>query len=469
MKPPTLFRASLFCLVALALCAGGCEKAEPVLDAVKQALDRETIVAEPPATPEMEDIPPPPEPVAMEPVVNKEARVAILGYHDFTEGDSSNTMVLNIEDFRDQMQAIEDADLPVIGMREFLDWKQGKDDIPERCVMITIDDGWQATHTLAMEVLREFDYPFTVFLYEKYVGVGGRSMTREQIRELAAGGATIASHSVSHDNLSSRRGRSDEAYHAWLKTELEDSHRFLEEQFGDTGAVVKVFAYPYGIYNDKVIEMAREFGYEACFTVDARKTEWDTDDMQIGRYVVHGTTLANFEPALNFGGGNTTSSGRKLMSETTREDGVKEPPRVTVDPPAGSLVGNRLPLIEVDLSRLEDVAPGSISMRITGFGKVPHHYDPATGLVTYQIPQRLRLETCGVQVSFRHAGNDDTEVIAWDFDIDRLADYLSSDVTEPGANETLDRPGLEGETPAKTSGSGSGNASDPGPTASPSP
>lgn len=428
-------------LPLLCLFLGGCEKAAPVLDVVKEALDRETGASE--AEMQEADIPPPPEPVAMEPVINKEARVSILGYHDFTDGTSSNDMVLNIDDFRSQMQAIRDSELPVISMRQFLDWKQGKKDIPAECVMITIDDGWKATHTLALGVLREFGYPFTVFLYKNYIGVGGRSMTHDEIREIAANGGTISSHSVSHRNMSRRGGKSAEAYTEWLREELEESHRFLVENFGDTGMVIKTFAFPYGIYNDQVLDLAKEFGYEACFTVNGKKTDWETDDMQIGRYVVHGTTLANFDPALSFGGGNLTTSGRKLMTESKTEEGETEAPLVSVKPPASSLIGNRLPLIEVNLSKLEGVQPDSISMRVTGFGKVPHTYDPATGLVTYQIPQRLRQEHCAVQLGFRHAGNSEPEIIGWEFKVDLLADYLSSDVTDPGSNETMVKPTVE--------------------------
>lgn len=424
-------------ILALVLLVASCEQAAPVLETFKEALDREPVVEEEVVETPMEAIPPPPEPVAMEPIVNKDARVSILGYHDFTEGESRNDMILNIEDFRLQMQAIKDAELPVISMRQFLDWKQGKAEIPEQCVLITIDDGWKATHNLALEVFKEFGYPFTVFLYQNYVGVGGRSMTHREIRELAANGGTISSHSISHQNMSRRGGRSAEAYDAWLLEELEESHRFLEENFGDTGAVIKAFAYPYGIYSDRVIELAKEIGYEACFTVNGKKTVWEADDMEIGRYVVHGTTLANFEPAISFGGGKVTSSGRKLMSATKTEEGETEAPLVTVRPPDGSAIGNRLPLIEVDLSKLSAVDPESITMRIAGFGKVRHEYNPSTSRVSYQIPQRLRLETCGVQVSFKHSGKEDHETIGWGFRVQRLADYLSSDATIPGNNEPL--------------------------------
>ena len=438
MKLPILSLLTL----AVALNAGffltSCEKVKPYLETVKSALDRETdeeaAAREPLAG---ADIPPPPAPVKMEPVINKEARVSVLGYHDFTEGSSTNDMILNINDFRNQLQAIKDAKLPVISMRQFLDWKQAKADIPAESVLLTIDDGWKATHTLAMAVLKEFGYPYTVFLYKNYVGVGGRSLTHNEIRELAANGATLSSHSISHQNMSRRGGRSEADYDAWLRQELEESYHFLEQTFGDTGAVVKTFAFPYGIYSDRALELAKSFGYEACFTVNGKKTSWDVEDMEVGRYVVHGTTLANFDPALDFGGGSVTSAGRKLLAESRTETGEEQAPLVTVRPPANSVVGNRLPLIEIDLSKLTGVDPASLVLRVTGFGKVPHQFDTATGLLTYQVPQRLRLDTCGVQLTFRHAGSKDNEVIGWTFQIKQIVDYLSSDATAPGKNDPL--------------------------------
>lgn len=408
-----------------------------VVDRVDRALNRETEAErtvreeaeranEPP-----EEIPPPPEPVKMEPAINKEARVAVLGYHDFTEGRSSNDMIMNIDDFREQMEAVKDSGLPVISMREFLDWKAEKADIPPRCVMITIDDGWKATHTLALDVLRSCGFPFTVFLYKDYVGTGGRSLTHEEIRELAAAGATIGSHSVSHKNMSRRAGRSEEEYDAWLREELEESYRFLEENFADTGALEKVFAYPFGIYNDRVLELAEEAGYEAGFTVDRRKTNWEDDPLELGRYVVHGTTLANFDMALDFGGGPVTASGLKLIAESENAPGQEDDrPRVILSPEKDAVIAERLPLIRVDLSALDGVEGESISMRVSGFGQVRHHWDPASGTVSYRVPQKLRSQLCSVQVSFRHAGNPDPEQIGWSFGIDHFASYIEGTVAE---------------------------------------
>lgn len=415
-------------LFLAAVLLASCDKAAPLVEKVREVLDREPHLAETVAdTAPAGPIPPPPEPVKMEPLVNKDARVSVLCYHDFTEGISGNNMIINIDHFRRQMQAIRDAELPVISMRQFLDWKAGKGDVPPRSILITIDDGWKATHTLALGVLKEFGYPFTVFLYKNYINVGGRSLTHEEVRELAANGGTLSSHSVSHISLSKRGGRSESAYRDWLRHEVVESIRYLEETYGDTGAVVRAFAYPFGIYNDLALEMAQEAGYEACFTVNGKKTTWDDPDLEIGRYVVHGPTQANFEPALDFGGGAAAPAGAKLLTETTAESGDARLPLVAVRPEANSLVGDRLPLVEIDLSKLEGVDPASFVMRVSGFARVVPRYDSASGIVSYRIPQPLRKESCSVQLSFRHAGSKDPETVAWTFRIDHAARYLPAE------------------------------------------
>ncbi|MDF1816025.1 MAG: polysaccharide deacetylase family protein, partial [Verrucomicrobiales bacterium] len=419
----------LILLTAFSL--SSCDKVDPFVEKAKRVLGRDKAPKQVVGLPEEEklsNVPPPPEPVKMEPVINKKAKVSILGYHDFTESRRPTQMIINIRDFRDQMQAIKDAELPVISMRQFLDWKQAKKDIPPQSIMITIDDGWKDTHTLAMPILQEFGFPFTAFLYQKYVGVGGRSMTHEEIRDLIEAGGTICSHSVSHRNMAKPPGRSTEEKVAWLKAELEDSHNFLLQHFSE--GVIKTFAYPYGIYNDQVTQMAKDFGYEACFTVSPGKAGWETEDMAINRYVIHGNSSGNFDAAISFGGGEASSAGRKLLSEQRdKETGEVKGPLIEVYPPGGSTVKNRLPRIEVNLSNLENIQADSVSMRISGLGKVPHHFDKEKQILSYQIPQRIRLDSCGINVSFRHSGNRDLEKIGWSFVIDKKSEYLSPATT----------------------------------------
>ena len=125
-------------------------------------------------------------------------RVAVLGYHDFSETERETAMRIRTSKFRKQMEAIRQLGLPVIPMADFIAWKEGTKEIPAKAVVITIDDGWISTYTQAYPILKEFGYPFTIYLYKNYVDGGGKALTTAMIKEMMKHGATIGSHSVTH-------------------------------------------------------------------------------------------------------------------------------------------------------------------------------------------------------------------------------------------------------------------------------
>ncbi|MFR1411677.1 MAG: polysaccharide deacetylase family protein [Akkermansia sp.] len=140
----------------------------------------------------------PPSAFSPVPVPQHETRVAILGYHDFSRTLPATEMRMNTDTFRAQMQALKTAGVPIITMKDFLDWKLGDKQLPAKCVLITIDDGWKSVYTDAYPILREMKIPFTVFPYTKFITGRGSAMSREQIQEMLNNGATLGSHSVSH-------------------------------------------------------------------------------------------------------------------------------------------------------------------------------------------------------------------------------------------------------------------------------
>ena len=106
----------------------------------------------------------------------KTVRVSVLGYHEFTSGQKATDMRLPVSKFRKQLQEIKDNNLNVISLADFLAWKRGEKTIPDRSILITIDDGWKSVYTDAYPVLKEFGYPFTIYLYKNYVDGGGRAL-----------------------------------------------------------------------------------------------------------------------------------------------------------------------------------------------------------------------------------------------------------------------------------------------------
>lgn len=358
--------------------------------------------------------------------LNKSSVVSILGYHDFRDRGGS-PMIMAAPKFREQMEAIKESGIPVIPMSDVLAWKRGEKNIPEAAIVITMDDGWEGVYEYAFPVLKELGFPFTVYLYKKYVNIGGRSMSWTQIKEMMAHGCEVGSHSVSHASLRPKKGKeNDPQFQEWVLEELKESKTFLEENLGIecTG-----FAYPYGIFDEAVMETVLQVGYEVAVTVNNQKVTWDSPMGKLGRYIVHGESDANFKYATSFRGRGDVTANKFVGADATNEEGK---PLIILKPEPNATIQERRPMIEADLSGLGDVSPESVSLSVAGIGVVPAVYDPDSHLLFYHLPFKLRTEDCQVTLRFRRSGGESDEVVNWSFKVDLKAAYLPQTTASAG-------------------------------------
>jgi peptidoglycan/xylan/chitin deacetylase (PgdA/CDA1 family) len=236
---------------------------------------------------------------------------------------------------------------------------------------------------------------------------------------------TIGSHSVSHPYPPDFRRRAKgppEVYEAWLDSEFRESKAFLESKFG---VKITTFAYPGGHYTPEMAKRGTtDWGYEALFTCNPVRTSWDTPIAEIGRFIIFGNDEKdrNFKAATSFGGG-LEELGRQLLGGQPGDDGAPEAPLVVVTPGENETVTDRRPLITVDLSKLADIDPASVVMRMPGFGEVPATYNPDTRLLTYRPISVLRQPEIGVQVRLRRLGQEKDDVVSWKFFVEQKAYY----------------------------------------------
>ena len=342
-------------------------------------------------------------------------RVTVLGYHDFSSKKKATQMLLPTETFRKQMQAIRDLGLNVISMADFMAWKRGEKKIPDKSVLITIDDGWKSVYTDAYPVLKEFKFPFTVFLYQNYVDGGGAALTTVMIKEMQKNGCTVASHSVSHPypaTVKAERAKGADSFANYLRKEMGGSRTFLKQKFGDE---VKTYAYPGGFVTGEMLPIASEVGYEFLFTVLPGKTTLSTSNFTVPRYIILGTHDYIFRNATSFEATSTSKATDGAIVQTV-------PHPVTPEP--GALVSNRLPLISVDLSKVENIDVDSMTMSIAGFGKVPATFDAETKTLSWKVTRRLRSPTCEVSVRWRSQGATSfNKPMTWIFRVNREAAY----------------------------------------------
>lgn len=355
----------------------------------------------------LQDTPPKPE--------NDGIQVSVLGYHEFSATKEATEMCLPTQKFRVQMQALKDLGLTVVSLHDFLAWRRGEKTLPEQSILITIDDGWKSVYTEAYPILKEYGYPFTIFLYQNYVDGGGKALTTPMIQEMLEHGCTIGCHSVSHplpSKVKKQQRLGVEIYDSFLRKEMGSSKSFLEKRFKQP---ITTYAYPGGFHTEEMYSIATELDYDHLFTVTPGKV-LNTSKMQaLPRYIILGTHDSIFEYAITF-------RSNKLGQE------IKVTPHKAphpVNPLPGATIDNRLPVITADLSDVANIDPSSIVMRIAGLGKVPHSFEPSTGQVSFAINRRLRTSTCEVSLQWRLQEQQKYEMpMRWAFIINRKAAYL---------------------------------------------
>lgn len=215
-------------------------------------------------------------------VLTSNATVIVLGYHQF-DSPIPNPYSITSATFRQQMQLLKDRGWKTISLPQLMLFLRGETNLPERSVLITIDDGYRSVYLHAYPILQEFNYPWVFFCYTDFINLGPQSVTWEQLREMQKKGCTVQSHTKTHPKLTHHQGKNLLQYETWLKQELAYSRWLLEKNLGTS---VYALAYSYGDWNPFVQQRALQYGYQALFTVYGTSTKQTTPLSRIGRIII---------------------------------------------------------------------------------------------------------------------------------------------------------------------------------------
>ena len=101
-------------------------------------------------------------------------KTIILMYHGFTDKKKHDGIEnyqgkhINNELFRSQIKYIKEH-YNVISLDHFIECCTSGELLPEKSIIITIDDGYKSNYTLAFPIFKEFDVPATIFLTTDFI------------------------------------------------------------------------------------------------------------------------------------------------------------------------------------------------------------------------------------------------------------------------------------------------------------
>ena len=225
--------------------------------------------------------------------------IPILCYHRFGPVNGSR-MVVSPNSFAAQLDWLARNHYTVLRLSQLADFLEGRQPLPARSVVITIDDGYESVYRHAYPLLKKHRFPATLFVYTDFVGIGD-GLDWAQLQEMAASGLVdIQAHSKTHRNLTERHpGETDERYRAAIETELRAPRELLEKRLSGAQVQVRQFAYPFGDANEVVLDTMARQRYQIGVTVNPGGNPFFAHPLMLRRTMIFGDTdLEGFKARL---------------------------------------------------------------------------------------------------------------------------------------------------------------------------
>ena len=195
----------------------------------------------------------------------------ILEYHKINDRTKDDYTV-STADFAAQMDALKEDGYTTISVLDFLRAKKGKQELPEKPVIVTFDDGYSDNYTEALPILEKRGMKATLFMVTNDIGLPGY-LTWDQLHDMEKRGIELGSHTANHLPLTEMT--LDEARDEAKKSKLQMEWKGFKTIF--------VLSYPNGKYDKFMPKILKEEEYLAAVTGDAGLNTFKTDPYRLLR------------------------------------------------------------------------------------------------------------------------------------------------------------------------------------------
>ncbi|AOP36425.1 polysaccharide deacetylase [Leptospira tipperaryensis] len=286
--------------------------------------------------------------------------VPVLCYHHLApEGGPMGGYNLHPNLLEEQFKFLKAAGYKPIRLDQFYAYLSGKKpaDFPEKPILLTFDDGSKTHLEQLVPLLKKYGFVASIFIYPTIISSGKKYyMTWDQLKTaLDSGVLDLGSHTLYHPKLPTMS-------RTLIRKQLLESKQILEAK---TGRKVVDLAYPFGLFDPRVIEEAKAIGYRMAFTVNPGKN-------------VPGTPVYNVHRSL-VPWGQSQSAFSAILT-------MAPPPKISISIEDGAWVktGQEFKI------HLEGVQPESVSIKIKSKDVIAENKSPD---YTVRIPDFAKKST----------------------------------------------------------------------------
>lgn len=200
------------------------------------------------------------------------------GYQDKLPKD----LYAQVECFKKQMLYLKQKNYYFMTIEDVINYYESDYALPDKSILITFDDGFQSQYYNAYPVLKELEIPAVMFYIGSWLFKTSKLMHKYTTR------------TMTHNQMNEIRDVFQLAHHTY---DLHNRHEFLSYDLDTIRLDLKrnlpfldygnVFAYPFGLYDDAMVNKMASVGIQYAFTSDPGVNTKESDPMRLHRYVAH--------------------------------------------------------------------------------------------------------------------------------------------------------------------------------------
>lgn len=200
------------------------------------------------------------------------ASAQIFVYHRFGDDryPSTNT---TIEQLKYQFDYFKEKNYKVVPLEEIVNKIYKKEKIPNNWVALTIDDSFKSFLDNGLDIFKQYNYPFTMFVYIKATQDNYKDFLNwEQLKEVAKYG-DLQFHSYGHLHMTRNSKQKI----------IEDTRKGIELFEKNLNKTPTMYAYPYGEFDEETKNALKEFNFKAIFNQNNGSVTHNSDPLDINR------------------------------------------------------------------------------------------------------------------------------------------------------------------------------------------
>ncbi len=217
------------------------------------------------------------------------------------EDNLPSPLFVSLENFREQMEYLYENGYQALTLSQVIDYYHNGNELPEKSVLLTFDDCYQSIARYVYPLLKKYQFSATAFVVTGWINAISEPFDSERsvclTEEELVSMADVFEYANHTDLFHTRTGMTTSIM-------MEVSDQELSEDLDRCNAnplirAKTVFAYPFGLYADRNVELLRSKGFQLAFTSNNGKNDINTDSLLLKRNVIpYFMTLDDFKKQL---------------------------------------------------------------------------------------------------------------------------------------------------------------------------